>query len=156
MSRDSFESSQDRLPPRLAETLKPELHDALDHLIRREVLRVLNRDSRLQRVTELKIEIGAFRLAALSYHLQVLCRSGAVVCHTRESLDGEGARYASEVSEDAQVRAVLRATERFDRERREAAAAAATSPLLTMFRVPRPVRTIRLRSRRQVESERDR
>jgi hypothetical protein len=156
MSGDSSENSQYRLPPRLAETLKPELHDALDHLIRREVLRVLNRNSRTQRVPELKTKIGAFRLAELSYHLQVLWRSGAVACHTSESLDGEGTRYASEVSGDRQVCAVLRATEQRDRGRREAAAAAEASPLLTMFRVPRPVRTIRLRSQREVESERDR
>jgi hypothetical protein len=39
--------------------------------------------------------------------------------------------------------------------KREAMAVASVSPLLTMFRVPRPVHTIRLRSRGQIDMERE-
>jgi hypothetical protein len=66
------------------------------------------------------------------------------------------AQYGSEVAGDGRVRAVLRATEQWDREQREAAAGASASSLLTMFRVPRPTRTIRLRGRSKIDAEQDR
>src|SRR3954447_17444385 len=137
---DSVEAGDGRLSAQLAATLEPKLQDALDHPVRREVLRVLVRGERLRSVTELGAELPGFRLSQLSYHLQVLRRMGTV---------------ASEVAGDGRVRAVLRATEQWDRARREAAAAASASPLLTMFRVPRPGRTIRLRSRGKIDSERE-
>jgi hypothetical protein len=104
---------------------------------------------------ELNAELGAFRLSQVGYHLQVLRRSGTVA--TEPAGLGAGqvrARYASQIYGDGQVRAVLRRTQRSDRERREAIAAANASPLLTMFRVPRPVHTIRLRGRRAPEGDR--
>jgi len=137
--------------------LGPELQDALDHPFRREVLRTLNREGRARSVAELGAELPALRRAQLAYHLQVLRRLGAVAPGPAGPGAGRGhAHYASGVLEDEEVRAVLRATERVDRERREAAAAANVSPLLAMFRVPRPVHTIRLRSRGNLEVEQDR
>jgi hypothetical protein len=153
---DSVATEDGRLACWLAESLAPELQGALDHPVRRDLLRTLNRGDRAQSIIELSTELRPFRMSQLSYHLQVLRRLGTIVSEPADWSPGRGRpRYGSEVSEDGQVRAVLRATERWDRERREAVAAASASPLLTMFRVPRPVRTIRLRSRRQVESERD-
>jgi hypothetical protein len=84
--------------------------------------------------------------------LRVLQRSGAVAT-SRTGADPGRDRYASEVAGDGRVGAVLRATEKGDRERREVVESANASPALTMFRVPRPVRTIRLRSRRKIDAE---
>jgi DNA-binding transcriptional ArsR family regulator len=153
----SFQGEDGRLPPRLTVALGRELQDALDHPIRREVLRTLHRSARSCTIIELRSELRGFQPSQLNYHLQVLRRSGTVASEASSvgSLPGL-ARYASQVLADGQVRSVLRATEEGDRERREAAAAANASPLLTMFRVPRPIRTIRLRSRSRIDAEPDR
>src|SRR3954453_13297087 len=142
---DSVEPGDGRLSAELAATLRPELQDALGHPVRREVLRALNRKMRPRPGAEVESALRGFSLSQLSYHLRVLKRSGTVALEVRGRHSGGG--YASEGFEDGQIRGVLRATEQWDRERREAAAAASASPLLTMFRIPRPVRTIRLRSR---------
>jgi len=139
MGKADFVAGEDgRLSAHLAATLEPKLQDALDHPVRREVLRVLVRGEGSRSVTDLGSELSAFRLSQLSYHLQVLRRSGSV---------------GSEVAGDGRVRAVLRATEQWDRERTEVAAGASRSPLLTMFRVPRPTHTIRLRARSKIDAE---
>lgn len=150
----SIEAEDGRLPARLAATLHPKMQDALDHPIRREVLRSLSRNRRARTVAEIRTDLQVFQISQLGYHLQVLRRSGAVASAPNGGPRMK-TRYASEVGEDGKVRAVLRATEREDRVRREAVAAANVSPLLTMFRVPRPVRTIRLRGRR-ADAEGDR
>lgn len=136
-----------RLPRQLAVALDPELQNALSSPVRREVLRTLNRHARSASVGELMAELRPYGRSQLGYHLQVLRRAGAVA-QGAAGTDGATARYASKVPVDGPVRAVLRATERGDLEHREATAVASASPLLTMFRVPRPVRTIRLRRRR--------
>lgn len=152
-----FEPENGRLSGRLAAKLDPRVQDALDHPVRREVLRTLNRSGRPRGVAEIKTELRAFRLSELSYHLHVLRRSGAVASHAASGRADRGhARYASEVEDDGRVKAVLRATEQWDRERREAVAEANASPLLTMFRIPRPVRSIRLRGLRRVDAEQNR
>lgn len=153
---NSVAAEDGRLAERLAASLDPKLRDALDHPIRRELLRTLNEGRRSQSAAEVATELRAFRPSQLDYHLQVLRLSGAVASVPADLGTGQGrARYASEVGDDGRVKAVLRATERWDRELREAAAEANLSPLLTMFRVPRPVRTIRLRGRKAVEAEQE-
>jgi DNA-binding transcriptional ArsR family regulator len=150
---DFVEVGDGRLSARLAGMLEPELQDALGHPVRRELLRALNRSGRPQTVAEIGADLRGFRLSQLGYHLQVLRRSGSVASTGGPGIDRSRPRHASRVSEDERVRAVLRATERWDRERREAALSASGSPLLTMFRVPRPTRTIRLRPRRETDVE---
>jgi DNA-binding transcriptional ArsR family regulator len=153
----SLEMEEGRLSGQLAAMLKPEFHDALDHPIRREVLRALSRSDQPRGVAEIGAELHSFRLSQLSYHLQVLRRAGTVALSPAgRGTDRGRALYASEVDGDGQVKAVLRATEQWDRKQREAAAEANVSPLLTMFRVPRPVRTIRLRSRSRIDAEQER
>jgi DNA-binding transcriptional ArsR family regulator len=149
----SVEALDGRLPARLAATLPPRMQDALDHPVRRDVLRNLSRDRRPRSVAEIRTDLQVFRMSQLGYHLQVLRRSGAVASASNGEPQAK-VRYASEVGEDGKVKAVLRATERGDQVRREALAAANASPLLTMFRVPRPVRTIRLRGRSRPEGDR--
>lgn len=151
---DSVEAGDGRLSPRLATMLEPNLRDALDHPFRRGVLRSLNRTGQSWSVAEIGAELPSLRQAQLSYHLQVLLRSGAVA-NEAAGAGRDRARYASEVLEDDEVRSVLRATEQWDRERQEAVAASNVSALLTMFRVPRPVRTIRLRGQGRIDTERD-
>jgi DNA-binding transcriptional ArsR family regulator len=154
---DSVAAEDGRLARRLAARLEPKLHDALDHPIRRELLRTLSRRGTPRTVAELRVELRAFRPGQLGYHLQVLRRSGAVASKSGGAPTASShTRYASGVHGDGRVQALLRATERADRERREAAAAANASPLLTMFRIPRPIRTIRLRGRNELDAERDR
>jgi DNA-binding transcriptional ArsR family regulator len=150
---DSVEGGDGRLSARMAAMLEPKLRDALDHPVRRELLRALSQDGRAKNVTELGADLGGFRLSQIGYHLQVLRRSGSVVSTGGPGIDRNRPRYASQVAADGQVRAVLRATERWDRERREAALSKGASPLLTMFRVPRPTVTIRLRGRREMGLE---
>jgi len=152
----AFETQDGRLSGQLAAELEPELRDALDHPIRREVLRALAGSRKSHSISELGVELRGFRDGQLYYHLQVLQQAGAVALEPADEGAGQGrARYASAVPEVREVRAVLRATEQWDRKQREAAAAAMASPLLTMFRVPRPVRTIRLRGRREIDGGRE-
>src|SRR5690349_5945488 len=124
MGKANFVETPDgRLSTRLAVMLPHSLQDALDHPIRREILRALTRGERSHSLNAIRIEFRELQAGQLNYHLQVLRRSGAM-----------------ESSDSLPVRGVLRATEQWDKRRREEVTADA-SPLLTMFRVPRPVRT---------------
>jgi DNA-binding transcriptional ArsR family regulator len=141
------EGGSGRLAAHLAATLDPKLQDALDHPVRREVLRAFHGKGRSRSVAEIGARLPV-RAGQLSYHLRVLRDSGTIVPEPAGvGIDRGRARYASEVCGDRDVRSVLRATERWDREQTEALARANASPLLAMFRLPRPVRTIRLRGR---------
>lgn len=149
---DAVETQEGRLPARLVAGLEPKLRDALDHPVRRELLRALNRSERPRGIDELAVALPPFGPRRLSYHLQVLRRSGAVASEPGCGPGGGHARYASEVFDEGRVLAVLRATGTWDRERREAEAQERDSGLLTMFRGPRPTRTIRL-GRGRLEGE---
>jgi DNA-binding transcriptional ArsR family regulator len=148
-------AGDDRLFARLAARLDPELQGALNHPVRREVLRSLNRGGRPSDFAEVAIDLPGFPRNQLRYHLAVLRQSGAIAA-IGVSPELSHPRFTSQVRDDERVRAVLRATEARDREQREAMTAASVSPVLTMFRVPRPVHTIRLRSQRNTEAERER
>lgn len=115
------ESDDGRLSADLAAMLEPELQDALDHPVRREILRGLNGRGRARTPAELAARLAPLSLSQINYHLQVLAGGGAIV---GSGGDGGGAPYLSDVSDKPQVIAVLQATERADRERRRAASAA--------------------------------
>jgi len=150
----AVEAEDGRLSARFASVLEPKLQDALDHPIRRELLRALNRSERPRSIGEIAAQFPPFGLSRLSYHLQVLWRSGTVASEPSCAGSGDGpAHYASEVFDDGQVLAVLRATERWDRERRQAEAGERASRHLTMFRAPRPSHTLRL-GRGKLDGER--
>ena len=153
----SLHGEDGRLPPGLAGTLDRRLQDGLGHPIRREVLRALHRPMRSRGGVDIQAELHVFGSSQINYHLEVLGRSGIVVPISGSAGAGPARTlHASEIADNGKVRAILRATEQRDRERREAADAASASPLLTMFRVPRPVRTIRLRGRSGIDAERER
>lgn len=124
-----------RLADELAAILEPKLQDALNHPTRREILRVLHASEQPCSVTEILGKLSPLKRSEVSYHLTVLRNCGAV---TGDS------RYRSSVADDPKVRAALRATEREDLGCRGAEKKGGSSGLLTMFRVPRPERTIRL------------
>jgi helix-turn-helix protein len=133
----------------LAATLEPDLQDALDHPLRREILRTLSGDARARSVVEIASRLSLPGSSEVNYHVLVLQRSGAVA--SEGPCLGPGGRqhaYRSEVAGDAQARKVLRATQGWDRERMRQSAAARSSHLLTMFRIPRPKRAIRIARRR--------
>jgi Helix-turn-helix domain len=154
---DSVAANDGRLCAQLAARLDPHLQDALDHPIRRELLRTLSRRAGACSLVELGGELRELHRGKLGYHLQVLLQSGTVASLSAgESTKSGRAQFALAIDGGGQMRAVLRATEQWDRQRREAAAAANASPLLTMFRIPRPVRTLRLRGRSKVDAEQDR
>lgn len=139
-----------RLEPGLAATLERQLQDALDHPLRREIMRVLNGEGGARSVAEIRACLTPFRASELNYHVQVLLRTGAIALDgERPTLGGRQRFYISKVTADLQVESVLRATEREDKSRRRVAAGGRSARFLTMFRIPRPTRTIRFGSRRR-------
>jgi hypothetical protein len=144
---DAGACAEGRLADELAVALEPKLQDALNHPTRRDILRVLHGSGRPCGVTALLGKLPPLRRGEIDYHLKVLQDGGVVF--TEGTLPAPGGRewlYGSGFEEDPKVLATLRATERGDRERR-LGEGGRSSGLLTMFRVPRPERTIRLGSR---------
>jgi len=134
-----------RLADELAAILEPKLQDALNHPTRREILRVLHVSERPTSVAGILSRLPPLKHSKVSYHLQVLRSCGAVIDDgTRPAPGGRDTLYRSAVADEPKVRAALRATEREDRKCREATGKGGSSGLLTMFRVPRPDRTISL------------
>lgn len=158
MAEAEFVGADDgRLSARLSARLKPDLQAALDHPVRREVLRVLGRRPRPWSIAELGVDLRGLHPSQLRYHLQVLQRLGIVASDPGSGGADRGrSRYLSAVRGDEHVDMVLRVTEKRDRQLREHRAAGDASPLLTMFRISRPVRSIRLGKKRGADVERDR
>lgn len=146
-----------RLAPNLAATLERHLQDALDHPLRREILRTLNAQQGAQSIGEIRLALAPFKVQEINYHLQVLLRTGAVVLDGEHPAPCGGQRfYLSTVAGNSRVESVLRATEREDKGKRGVPAGGRSARFLTMFRIPRPTRTIRLGDRRRDEKKGDR
>ena len=105
-----------RLPVELAELLTPPLEHALNHPLRREILRALNRSDRPRTAAELVSALPATSVTLLNYHAAVLERCDLVRA-IENDVAGEGfsRQYASNVAEDVQIIAILSATEAQDR-----------------------------------------
>jgi hypothetical protein len=67
------------LSAELAATLEPRIQDALNHPVRRQVLRVLHWRGEPLDIAELHDQLPYLSRGALSYHLQVLQDSGSMV-----------------------------------------------------------------------------
>jgi DNA-binding transcriptional ArsR family regulator len=107
-----------RLPLELAELLTPPLEHALNHPLRREVLRALNRSDRPRSAAELvSASLPQTSVTLLNYHAAVLERCDLVRAIENE-VAGEAfsRRYSSNVAEDVQIIAILSATEALDRQ----------------------------------------
>jgi DNA-binding transcriptional ArsR family regulator len=143
-------ADEEKLPDELAIALAPQLRHALEHPLRREILRVLHQDvDRPQSIEGIASHLTDLSVGQARYHARVLEQPEAiVVAEVLPSPDGDLPLYVSAVAEDSGVLAALRATQQHDRNRR--CGVDRRSPgLLTMFRVPRPTITIRLGRRRR-------
>jgi DNA-binding transcriptional ArsR family regulator len=137
-----------RLSDELAAILEPKVQDALDHPLRREILRVLHAKERPCGLMEVAGELRAFAQSEVSYHLRVLQGAGAVFADgAQPAVSGGGKIYRSTLAEDAGVIAALKVTELPDRKRWQHMKGGGSTNLLKMFRVPRPRQAIRLSMR---------
>ncbi len=106
------------LPQELTELLPPRLERALGHPLRRQILRLLNRDregglSALELASSVEPATG---VTQLNYHASVLETCDLIrIVETETASAGGGRRYASTASRDVQIVAILAATERGDR-----------------------------------------
>lgn len=104
-----------RLPAELAELLTPPLVHALNHPLRRQILRVLNSGGQPRSAAELTTAVTGASVTLLSYHASVLERCDLVRMSENEVAgEGQNRRYASNVTEDVQILAILGATEALD------------------------------------------
>ncbi len=115
--RDIDEKRDPRLPLELAELLTPPLEHALNHPLRREIVRALNRSDRPRSAAELgETGLRNASVTLLNYHAAVLEGCDLVRVEDNGGTgEGVGRRYSSNVTEDVQVIAILGATEAFDR-----------------------------------------
>ena len=118
---DCSEPPDGRLPAELVGSLEPELRDALNHPIRREILRSLNGVGGASTPAELARRLGSFCLSQVNYHVQVLAGDGAVVAEGDSPAGGRS--YVSDVARESEVTDVLEAMRERDRARCRAAAA---------------------------------
>jgi len=145
MDNSRVRSEDGRLDERLAADFDPALRDALDNPLRRDILRTLEARG-IGGVQELAAALPGRTMSAISYHLRVLERAGAVSDGSAFVTSEGRPVYRSEVGRDQRVRNVLRATERWDR-RREPEPGRVGG--LAMFRLPRPGPALRLQRREE-------
>jgi len=117
---DCVEPGGGRLSAKATTGLKPKLQHALNHPIRREVLRRLNSSAEACTAVQLAKGMEPVALSQVSYHMQVLVRSG-VAASEGSGPYSECPSYIDTVL-DAQALAILRETEAWDRGQRKAAA----------------------------------
>ena len=109
------EHSVSKLPDLLAATLPPRTQDALDHPVRRQVLRILNSSPRARSPKELAAVLSDVSHGAISYHAQVLESQGSIsVVEHGQAGAGVTRRYASNLADDARVAVVLDAMRQDD------------------------------------------
>jgi DNA-binding transcriptional ArsR family regulator len=147
-----------RLASELLAALEPKLQGALNHPTRREILRVLHVGggrSISELSAELSAELSPLSRGEVSYHVQVLEDSESVaVDGARPAPGGQERLLCSTVAGSDQAQLVLRATLRSDRKLPRRAPEAEPAGALTMFRVPRAGRTVRLLNRHRRGAER--
>lgn len=142
-----------RLAADLVATLEPQLQDALNHPTRRDILRVLQGAKAASSITDIVAALPQLSRGEISYHAQVLEDSGCVeVEGMRRCPGGQERLLRSAVADSGQALLVLGATERSDREHRRRMGTEPGATQLTMFRMPRPGRTVRLLGRRRREA----
>lgn len=145
-------SEDGRLADELAARLEPRLQDALNHRTRREILRFLHAEERPGGVTEFLVSLPSLRREEITYHARVLEKSGCIEVEGNGVAPGERL-FRSNLQANDKALLVLRATEDSDQGHRGAAAEDHPDAVTTMFRPPRPSRTVRLLNRRRRETE---
>jgi hypothetical protein len=103
-----------REEPTPADFLEPKVRQALNHPLRRQIVRTLN-DSSARTTGELRQTLPVDNLAALHYHVLVL--EQAEVIRGGElwnDVDAPTRSYVTEVATDAAVASLLKATQPLD------------------------------------------
>ncbi|HKF82158.1 MAG TPA: helix-turn-helix domain-containing protein [Solirubrobacterales bacterium] len=138
----------------LVAALEPRLKSALNHPTRREILRLLQAGG-ARSVGELATELSPLSRGEVSYHAQVLEGSECVAADGfRPGPGGEERLLRSTLADSEQAQLVLRAARRSDQGLRQPTVEGGSAGALTMFRVPRPGRTVRLLERHGRGAER--
>ncbi len=105
-----------RLPPDLGLGLPEETRKALQHPIRRLILRRLHEGDAQSPIQMMKLVPGA-SISLVSYHAGVLRKCGTVRLTERRPVRGVTQHfYVSEVADDGEVATVLTETEELDRD----------------------------------------
>lgn len=113
-SSSSLNPPKGRLPAEIAATLDPREQNALDHRIRREILRqLLARNPQSPR--ELALAISSVSLSAVQYQLSVLAKSGILsIVGSGEASGGEQRLYMPSVGNEDRILEVLRTMKKQD------------------------------------------
>jgi DNA-binding transcriptional ArsR family regulator len=103
------------LPMQLAQSLEPKTKHALMHGMRRRILRALSEDPTPRTSKDLLTTFPGVSLSTVSYHVLVLTDYGSLAVSHVEQVHGTVVRsFVSNVADNAQYIAVLRATEQLD------------------------------------------
>jgi DNA-binding transcriptional ArsR family regulator len=105
-----------RLPIELAAQLAPPVEHALNHPLRREILRSLNQSEGPRSAGEIATgSLPKTGVTLINYHATVLETCEVVrVAETESNGESHARRYASNVAGDPQIAAILGATEPLD------------------------------------------
>lgn len=103
------------LPAQLAKSLRPEIRQALTNGARRRLLRMLDQDPRPRTIQDFRKAFPGLSLSRLHYHVLVLGRCDCLTV-SRVGATPRSCTFllASNVADDPQVAAALRATEALD------------------------------------------
>jgi DNA-binding transcriptional ArsR family regulator len=103
------------LPTQLARSLGPRAQRALMHGTRRGILRILNQDPTPRTTQDLMSTSSGVSLSTVTYHVLVLSDCGSLRVSSVKQAGGTFTRsFVSNVVDDAQIVAVLKATEQMD------------------------------------------
>lgn len=105
---------ESRLPAEIAATMEPREQSALDHRVRRDILRQLLAHNP-QSPNELTLALTSVSLSIVQYHLSVLTKIGVVTIDgIREAMGSRQTLYAPSVEDEDRILAVLRKMEKLD------------------------------------------
>lgn len=105
------------LPPDLSVELTPPQRHALEHHLRREILRTLHRSEGPRSPGEIAAALPTeTSVSLISYHAHVLESCGGLsLADVQPAGETLARRYASKLAGDTQIVAILQATEALDR-----------------------------------------
>lgn len=105
------------LPPELSAELTAPLRHALDHHLRREILRTLHRGDDPRSPGEIAAALPTeTSVSLISYHAHVLENCGSLgLAEVQPAGETLSRRYTSKLAGDPQIVAILQATEPLDR-----------------------------------------
>jgi DNA-binding transcriptional ArsR family regulator len=104
-----------KLPPEVVDGLAPHQQRALDHPIRRQILRVLSRTSNPQTLVDLCEGIPETSISTIGYHLLVLEECGFVSVSGVLTGPGDAERhFASNIADNRVVMLALQETQELD------------------------------------------